>query len=259
MSDRIQLFHKNIEEADLFERLVNDSISLSKLHKLIGNSESMTMRHGNWWWLKENQHIKIATLHRILKSSEFITLTDYMSEKWKDEKNVVSRFYYLVSRQMLQYDVRLHHLIRFIEPYMVERCLFELGLEKDDVTAHMNVLDQLKIREKNLDTIIKDVIITVYRTTKDIFDEPLDLKDRNYYVDGRVRGQLVGIEFNPWNEWLGMKVELGSRVLYGDSMIVACCLYEMTFIDFDETRVQEKFNSIKSSMRQVKTSIMETA
>jgi hypothetical protein len=45
------------------------------------------------------------------------------------------------------------------------------------------------------------------------------------------------LEFEPWNEWLGMAIDADTLNAYPPSEIVAHCLHEMTFFGFDETEI----------------------
>jgi hypothetical protein len=56
-----------------------------------------------------------------------------------------------------------------------------------------------------------------------------------------------GLDFKPWNEWLGMNIEPDSLEQFSDEEIVAHCLWEMTFYGFDQTTIQsvlEKLNEM---------------
>jgi hypothetical protein len=46
-----------------------------------------------------------------------------------------------------------------------------------------------------------------------------------------------GLELQPWNEWLGMEIEVDTLDEYLESEIIAHCLYELTFLGFTETAV----------------------
>lgn len=53
------------------------------------------------------------------------------------------------------------------------------------------------------------------------------------------------IEFTPWQEWLGMEIHPESLDHFTELEIIAHCLYEMTFIGFEEEEIQEEMNRIK--------------
>jgi hypothetical protein len=56
-----------------------------------------------------------------------------------------------------------------------------------------------------------------------------------------------GLDFKPWNEWLGMNLEPDSLEQFSHEQIIAHCLWEMTFYSFDQTTIQavlEKLNEM---------------
>ncbi|RYM35806.1 hypothetical protein ERX46_02080 [Brumimicrobium glaciale] len=56
------------------------------------------------------------------------------------------------------------------------------------------------------------------------------------------------LEFTPWNEWLGMEISQESLHHFTELEVIAHCLFEMTFIGFEEEVIQEEMESIQSSM-----------
>src|SRR5690606_21284179 len=53
------------------------------------------------------------------------------------------------------------------------------------------------------------------------------------------------IEFRPWSEWLGMTVTEKTLASYTELEILAHCLFEMTFMGFDEETIQDEWDKIK--------------
>jgi hypothetical protein len=78
-----------------------------------------------------------------------------------------------------------------------------------------------------------------------VLGPPIDPEDNLLDIFGRKPGdpRRYAIEFNPWAEWLGMEVEVEGVDLTPPQMI-AQCLYEMTFIGFDEDAIQEQREEI---------------
>lgn len=67
-----------------------------------------------------------------------------------------------------------------------------------------------------------------------------------------------GIEFRPWPEWLGMGIKPHTAEEYSPEEVLAHCLWEMTYISFDETEIQgtigeltQKVDDIKAGRHQV--------
>ena len=57
---------------------------------------------------------------------------------------------------------------------------------------------------------------------------------------------FVALEFVPWRKWLGMSIEVKTLAHFKALEIIAHCLFEMTFVGFDENKIQEKFLKIKT-------------
>lgn len=58
----------------------------------------------------------------------------------------------------------------------------------------------------------------------------------------------LAIEFVPWTEWLGMAVGQETMIEFSELEIVSHCLYEMTFVGFDEEEIQKQFSSINKTV-----------
>lgn len=66
------------------------------------------------------------------------------------------------------------------------------------------------------------------------------------------------LDFTPWNRWLGMTIVERSLNKYGKICFVAECLREMTFISFDEDKIQEEFDNLKAISERIDAGIEKT-
>lgn len=57
---------------------------------------------------------------------------------------------------------------------------------------------------------------------------------------------ILGIEYTPWNSWLGMAIDQNSLKKYSEIEIIAHCLYEMTYAGFDQEGIQSELANLKS-------------
>lgn len=53
------------------------------------------------------------------------------------------------------------------------------------------------------------------------------------------------IEFTTWSEWLGMEVSQESLLHFSELEIISHCLFEMTFVGFEEEETQKELNRIE--------------
>lgn len=56
------------------------------------------------------------------------------------------------------------------------------------------------------------------------------------------------IEFTPWNEWLGMEISPDSVAQFTELEIIAHCLYEMTFVGFEEVQIQQELKKLQQQI-----------
>ncbi|NCU34954.1 hypothetical protein EOM75_02920 [Candidatus Falkowbacteria bacterium] len=60
------------------------------------------------------------------------------------------------------------------------------------------------------------------------------------------------IEFTSWNKWLGMEISQESLQHFSELEIISHCLYEMTFVGFEEEEIQKELNSLEKSIEEYK-------
>jgi hypothetical protein len=90
------------------------------------------------------------------------------------------------------------------------------------------------------------ILITPWPNTDD------KICDLSGLVDGS--DKHFAIEFSPWTEWLAARV----RVLNVDltaAQMVAQCLYEMTFISFDEEEISEQKDDLVDRVEEIKSKL----
>lgn len=60
------------------------------------------------------------------------------------------------------------------------------------------------------------------------------------------------IEFSPWNQWLDMDISTESLNDFSELEIIAHCLYEMTFVGFEEEDIQEELSDLEKTVEDYK-------
>lgn len=138
----------------------------------------------------------------------------------------------------------LNNLIKQTEWLSVEFTLLELYPDiKDDIEAHKTAYEKIKLLNPNI--INMEIVLVEYQ---DDFDDEI-----NTYVDvsgkklDKADLQSYALEFMPWQDWLGMQISEDSLKNFNELEIISHCIYEMTFIDFDEEEVKnqkDKLNNI---------------
>ncbi|WP_373493108.1 DUF6557 family protein [Aquiflexum sp.] len=92
---------------------------------------------------------------------------------------------------------------------------------------------------------------------QEIDEETQELGLGNVYgIDHELKDEntnSVALEFTSWDKWIGMKISELTLKEFNELEIISHCLYEMTFIAFDEKEIQEEFSKIKNMVEEIKS------
>lgn len=58
-------------------------------------------------------------------------------------------------------------------------------------------------------------------------------------------GKPKGLDFTPWEQWLGMEIEGNTYNSFTALEIICHSIYEMTFYSFDENEIKKKWEEIE--------------
>lgn len=78
-----------------------------------------------------------------------------------------------------------------------------------------------------------------------------ELSKGYYDVSGFKDETYYALDFTPWAEWLGMKVNERLFNQFTNEDIVAHCIWEMTFHGFEEEQIQEKKDDLNRIVEEV--------
>lgn len=119
--------------------------------------------------------------------------------------------------------------------------------EKDSLEGYQDVYNKLRF----MNPISKGISIIV-KTVYDHYDhtEYIDVSGSYNNPKDNTHGHTnsLAIEFTAWNEWLGMDIDEKTSQNFSELEIIAHCLYEMTFIGFEE----EEMNKIEKDVEEYK-------
>ncbi len=68
-----------------------------------------------------------------------------------------------------------------------------------------------------------------------------DLEDLEFYA----------IEFRPWEDWLGMEIDPETLKTISSLDIICHCLWEMTFIGYEQDEIQKQWQEILRTKNEV--------
>jgi len=89
--------------------------------------------------------------------------------------------------------------------------------------------------------------VRVYEA-KDHFDKHKYINVSGYKT--KPEKESYALEFRPWQEWLGMNVIDGIK---DEKKTLAYCLWEMTFIGFDQGTIKGQMNELKRQVKEVES------
>lgn len=102
-----------------------------------------------------------------------------------------------------------------------------------------------------------DLKIVLRTVTDDTFSEEpyVDVSGKKWESkdgNGTGRYESYAIEFKPWEEWLGMEIDEISLREFTETEILSHCLFEMTFVGFDQKQIQKRYEEMKDLTEEIK-------
>lgn len=90
---------------------------------------------------------------------------------------------------------------------------------------------------------------------KDYFDEGLYISVLGYDLDDK---EHYALDFMSRNRWLGSEVLEKSLIEFGKIAFVCECMTEMSFISFDEARIEEEKQILEERVKEIKEGVVKT-
>ena len=150
--------------------------------------------------------------------------------------------------------MKLNDLIKSNSWLSVEMTLLRLYPEQINmIDEYRNVYEKLKFMQPEEDDM--NIVLTEYECD---IDEESEIKT---YVDvsGRKKEKEINsitdsyaLEFVEWKKWLGMDLATETIENFNELEIISHCLYEMTFIDYEEEDIKEQFDMINKRVEEYK-------
>jgi len=132
----------------------------------------------------------------------------------------------------------------------IELTLLELYPdEKENIPGYQKMYNQLQL----LSPTPTEINIVVKWETDD-FDGTKYVDVSGKYNNPKTEEEEFSqaLEFTPWNEWLAMEIASESLQDFNELEIIAHCIYEMTFVGFEEEEIQEKIQDIEAEAEKYK-------
>lgn len=100
----------------------------------------------------------------------------------------------------------------------------------------------------------KNIEILICEKVDDLFN---DYENIYYDVVGWDGNQRWAIEFLPWEEWLGMKINKETLKKFSYEEIAVHCIWEMTYCGFDQQQIKNKIDELKRRVEEVENGEVE--
>jgi hypothetical protein len=132
---------------------------------------------------------------------------------------------------------------------------------EDNLANYKKVFEELCVLEpsstkmkilitKSVDQYAEETYIDVFGINGDPYKELEEIKDKDSeFSNTEVK---YAIEFQHWAEWLGMEIEDKTFRTFAYPEIVARCLWEMTFIGFDQDYIIEYGQQLVRTVDEIK-------
>ena len=121
--------------------------------------------------------------------------------------------------------------------------------EEKNISGYQDVFENLLMMQP------KDFDVAIVLThCKDDFDgeEYVDVAGKNKHPKTEEEAYSQAIEFTPWKEWLGMEIQPKSLDQFSELEIIAHCLYEMTFVSFEEQEIKDEIQRMEKDIEAFK-------
>lgn len=134
----------------------------------------------------------------------------------------------------------------------IENKLLELYPdEKNNISGYEKVYNDLLLMKPKSQNI--SIVLSLHT---DEFDntEYVDVSGKNNFPeeDNNEHTFSLALEFAAWREWLGMDIEEDTLQNFSKLEIIAHCLYEMTFVSFEEDEIQDKLKNLEKEVEDIK-------
>ena len=119
--------------------------------------------------------------------------------------------------------------------------------ENGNLSLYEEVLEKLRFMAPIASNIMLNITYE-----QDVFENEtyVDVSGKDLNPDPNIPifTDACAIEFTPWNKWLGMEITENTLKDFTELEILCHCLYEMTFVDFEEESIQDEIKRIQPKL-----------
>lgn len=151
--------------------------------------------------------------------------------------------------------MKLYDVIKSNNWLSVELTFLKLYPDQDSMLdEYRSVYEKLKVTEPadydELEIVLKEYDCDPnFESYKETY---VDVSGQKKIPDPKDITNGYAIEFLEWDKWLGMDIATETTKNFSDLEIIAHCLNEMTFIDFDEDSIQGQLKTLNDRIEDFK-------
>lgn len=129
------------------------------------------------------------------------------------------------------------------------------GLYPDQASS-LNGYERVFNELKTLPPINSEITILISNEIDSFDNEPyVNVSGYNNSKTSRSINDLtdsLALEFTPWNEWLGMRIDENSLKYFNQLELIYHCLHEMTFMGFNQNEINNEWQKIIKAEQEYK-------
>lgn len=150
--------------------------------------------------------------------------------------------------------MKLKELINSQHWLSVELTLLKLYPDQEsNIAAYKDVFE--KLQQSDAEEYDMEIVLNEYESDTDEDNEGgtyVDVSGRKLIREENTITTSYALEFTEWKKWLGMDSAPETTKNFTELEIIAHCLYEMTFVGYDEAEIKKQFDEINDRAEEYK-------
>lgn len=151
-----------------------------------------------------------------------------------------------ILRRIKNDPLKLSHLIKNNSWLSIKLVFLELYPDEiKSIQSYESIFENLSILHPE-----GSVLEIIIRHQTDSFDGESYVEVCGKSLD-KQDTQLYALDFTPWAEWLDMEISKETIVAFTELEIISHCLFEMTFIGFDEETIKHELKKLDDQIKEL--------
>lgn len=214
----------------------------------VGYEKHLKQQEATYRKLEQSEKLEREKLANLFSEKTFDEVSIHIKNLTRDEllsyrrqlirmnRDVESRYHTLMDKDVFSTSiVRLNELISQSSWDDVKQIIMDHFTNNENMIVGFNQVYEELNRLDPIDNNESLVISLEYHKEED-----------GYSVTGLKPQDIekYALDFAPWEEWLGYTVSQKDLELHGETMVIAHCLWEMTFDGFSQEEIKNSLNDL---------------